>query len=86
MEEPFGALLEERSDNDFAELFCKRSEALGARSRDRLREIEQDMIFALTEILRLEEFGKANNVRTLVCGFSDARDGLLKIFFRAWAA
>ena len=79
-------LLEKRRHQNYALFLGGGSKFFGGWAGNWLREIEQRMIFALTEVLRLEEFWKANNVRTLVCGFSDARDGFLKIFFRAWAA
>jgi len=60
-------------------------ELLCARARNGLSEIEQSCVFALAEILRLEEFGQTDDVGTLTCRFRYAIEGLGQIVggFRA---
>ena len=74
-----GALFEERRDQyDFIFQGCG-GEFLRARAGDRLREIEQSGVFALAEILRLEEFGQADYVGALACRFRNAIERLGQI-------
>jgi hypothetical protein len=51
--------------------FCG-GELLRGGPGDRLREIEQRRVFALAEILRLEELGQANDVGALACCLRNA--------------
>ena len=66
------ALLEERRDQHDFILPGSSGELLRARAWDWLRKIEQSGVFALAEILRLEELGQADNVGALACGLRNA--------------
>ena len=50
---------------------CGGGKLFGARARNRLGQIEQSVIFALAEILRLKEFGQADDLRASSGGISD---------------
>jgi len=52
----------------------------------RLREIEESGVFALAEILRLEEFGQAHDLGSPSGGVCDAAESLLQILFRLRSA
>jgi hypothetical protein len=81
-----GALLEERSDQHDFILQGSGGELLRTRTGDRLREIEQSRVFPLTEILRLEEFGEADDVGALSCRLRNAIKRLGQIVGRLGAA
>ena len=83
---PRCALLEERRDQHDFIFPSGGSQLFRARARNRLRQIEQDGIFALAEILRLEELGQTNDVGTLVCCLRNAIERLRQIVGRLWAA
>ena len=57
------ALLEERRDQHNFILPCGRGQLFRARPGNRLGQIEQRRVFALAEILRLEKFRQADDVR-----------------------
>ena len=61
-------------------------ELLRAGAGDRLREIEQSGVFALAEILRLEEFGQADDIGALACRLRNAIKRLGQIVGRLGAA
>src|ERR1019366_4167742 len=77
--EPRRALLEERRDQHNFILQGGGGELLRPRARDRLREIEQSGVFALAEILRLEELGQTNNVGAFSCRLRHAIERLSQI-------
>ena len=62
------------------------AQALASGTRNRLSQIEQRNIFPLAEILRLEKFGQADDLRALSGGAAHMRNRTLKIFFRLWSA
>src|ERR1019366_6720132 len=77
--EPRRALLEERRDQHNFILQGGGGELLRPRARDRLREIEQSGVFALAEILRLEELGQTNNFGAFSCRLRHAIERLSQI-------
>ena len=74
-----GALLEERRDQHDFILAGSGGELFRACSGDGLRKIEQSGVFALAEILRLEEFGQADDVGAFACRFRNAIERLGQI-------
>jgi hypothetical protein len=74
-----GALLEERRDQHDFILEGGGGELLRGRAGDGLREIEQRRVFALAEILRLEEFGQADDIGALSCRLRNAIERLGQI-------
>src|SRR3954454_4462368 len=76
------SLLEKRRDHDDAIVACRRGKFLSTWSGDWLGQIEQRVIFSLTEILRLEKLGEADDLRAFSCRVSDARQSLFEILFR----
>ena len=80
------ALLEERRDQHNFILPGSGGEFFRARARDRLGEIEQSGVFALAEILRLEELGQADDIGALACGLRNAVERLGQIVGRLGAA
>ena len=73
------ALLEERRDQHDFILLGGGGELFRARAGNRLRQIEQSGVFALAEILRLEEFGQADDVSAFSCRLRNAIERLGQI-------
>ena len=84
--DPLGALLEERGDDHHLELPSERHQPVGGRAGDRLGEIEELVIFGLTEILTAEELLQADDLSTLLGRFAHAPDGLVQVFLRVGSA
>src|ERR1700675_2380091 len=79
------ALLEERRDqHDFISLGGG-GKLLRARAGNRLGKIEQSGVFALAEILGLEEFGQADDVRAFSCRLRNTIERFSQIVSRLWA-
>src|SRR5882762_1700161 len=57
------------------------AEALGGGARNRLGQIKQGQVFALTEVLGLEKFRQADHLRALFGRLANMRDGRLHVFF-----
>ena len=53
---------------------------------NRLRQVKESNVFALAEVLRLEEFRKTNDLRTLLSRDANVRDGGLHVLFRVGVA
>jgi hypothetical protein len=79
-------LLEQRGDQHDFILPRGGSELFRARAGNRLRQIEQSGVFALAEILRLKQFGQADNVGTLACRLRNPIKRLCQIIGRLGAA
>ena len=74
--QPLGALLEERGDDDDAELGRERGERLGGRARDRLGQVEEPVVLHLAEVLAAEELLQADDLGAPRGGIPDALHGL----------
>jgi hypothetical protein len=73
------ASLEQRRNKYDAKLLGKRGKPDGDRARNGLCQIEQAGIFALAEILGLEELWQADDLRSPRGGLMDLVDGPLQI-------
>src|SRR5438552_2970971 len=62
--DPGGALFEQRRDQDDAVAARRGRELFAGRAGNGFSQIEQQMIFALAEILRLKKLGQADDLRT----------------------
>ena len=79
-------LFEQRRDQDHPVVSRCCRQSFGRRTRNRFGQIEQRMILALAEILRLKKFRQADDLRAAPGSVGYAAEGLLKILFRLWAA
>jgi hypothetical protein len=59
---------------------------LAGRAGDWFRQVEQGVVFALAEILRLEQFGQADHLGTASRGVGHAFESLVKILLGLRAA
>ena len=67
-----GAALEERGDDDHAQLGGQLAERLGRGPGDGLGQVEAVVIFLAAKILRAEQFLQADDLRAAPGGFADA--------------
>ena len=77
-----GAPLKQGSDERDLQLARDLAEALGRGTGNWLSQLEQRSVFALAEVLRLKEFGQADEFRALLGGIAHVRDGAFQILFR----
>ena len=84
--EPRGAPLEQRRYDDDLLLPCHRAQLLRARPGNRLGQIEQRDILALTKILRAKQLRQADDIRALPRRLPHALRGLLQIGVRIRSA
>src|SRR5580700_10160186 len=80
------ALLKQRRNQDDAMLPRRRRKFFAAGAGDGFGQVEQRMIFALTKILALEQFGQADDLRSASGGVAHAFQSLGEILFRLGAA
>jgi hypothetical protein len=73
------ALLEQRGDERDLAFLCDFGETPGSGAGNGLGEIKESVVFALAEILCLEELGEADHVRALCGGFIDHVNGVLQV-------
>ena len=72
-------LLKQRSDQDDAKLLGQRGKLCCNWTRNELRQIEKPSIFALAEILCLEQFWQTDNLRAARGSLMDLINGPLQI-------
>ncbi len=76
------APLEQRRDDGDLQLACDIAQALGRRAGNRFGEIEECDVFALAEILRLKQFGQADDLGAFGGGVAHVCDRALQVLFR----
>jgi hypothetical protein len=79
--DPGGTFLEQRRDYYDVVLSCRGGESLAGRPGNRLGQVEERMIFALAEILRLEKFGQAHDFSPAPGRIGHAFEGFSEILF-----
>ena len=84
--EPTGTLFEERGDDHDTVLLGDFLERLRARTGYRFGQFEVFVVLGLAEILRAEEFLRADNLGALLRGFFGEREGLLEVCLRVGRA
>jgi hypothetical protein len=77
---------EERRDQHYTVVASRGGQFFSARTRNGLGKIEQGMIFALAEVLRLKKFGQTDDLGSALGGVRDTAKGLVEILFWLWAA
>ena len=80
------APLEQRADDDDAQLAREAAERIGGRSRNGFGQIEQRGVFLAAEILRAEQFLQADDLRAPARGLADAPHGFGEVFVRVHGA
>ena len=70
-----GAFLEKRGDDHDLVFFSELLKSIRARAGNRLGQFEIFVVFALAEILRAEQFLRADDLRAGLRGAFDERDG-----------
>ena len=79
---PGRSLFEEGSDQNDALLSCQLRETSTRGSRNRLRQIEERMVFALAEILGHEQLRQADDICTFAGSFAHHLHRVLEILLR----